>query len=92
MKKLISVVAMGIIFGFCSLSLGSDHMGLYTKPIMTGEVTNNASSGKIERDLMSFYLTPKKAEQSNTLWLETVPEEGNSIVVFGVRLYFDKSS
>jgi len=70
----------------------SDYMGFYTNPIITNEVNNITKNGKLEKELMSFYLTPKKAEQSNTLWLETVPEEGNSIVVFGVRVYFDKRS
>ncbi|MCI0453815.1 MAG: hypothetical protein L0Y68_02325, partial [Candidatus Dadabacteria bacterium] len=39
-----------------------DYMDLYTKPIAKSEVKNETKSGNVEKDLMSFYVSPKKVK------------------------------
>jgi len=86
MKNLIAVTVFGLSLGFSAVSFASDYMDLYTHdPAMT-EVKNEAKGGEIETSPMSFYLSPVKVHDMETL--TTVEETGdeNTLLVFGVRI------
>lgn len=92
MKKLVAIAAMGLLFSFSTFSIASDYMALYTSQVATGNFKNNVDSGKIQKDLMSFYLTPKGTEATDAAWAGNKHQDGNSYMVFGVLVTSDKSS
>jgi len=86
MKKLIAVTVFGLSLGFSAVTLASDYMDLYTNGPAKIEVMSEAKGGEIETSPMSFYLSPVKVHDMETL--TTVEETGdeNSLLVFGVRI------
>jgi hypothetical protein len=92
MRKLVAIAAMGFLLSFSTFSIASDYMALYTSQVATGEVKNNVDGGKIQKDLMSFYLTPKGTEATDAAWTGNTNPDGNSFIVFGVLVTPDKSS
>ena len=92
MKKLATIAATGLLLSFSTFSMASDYMALYTCQPAGGETKNDVDSGKIEKDLMSFYLTPKGTEATDAAWTGNKHHDGNSYMVFSVIVSSDKSS
>jgi len=90
MKKLVAIAALGLILSFSTISIASDYMGFYTNPIITNEVNNITKNGKIERDHMSLYSTPKGTDETTSALGRNTTEDGNSHIVVGVRATIDK--
>jgi hypothetical protein len=86
MKKLIAVTVLGLSLGFSTLSSALDYMDLYTSGPAVNEVKGETKGGEIETSPMSFYLSPVKGHDDETL--TTVEETGdeNTLLVFGVRI------
>jgi hypothetical protein len=88
MKKLITVMTLGITLGFASLSSAADHMGLYTDTPAAKEVKTETRGGEVESNPMSFYLAPAKAyiqHDSSKTAVRTESDE-NTLLVFSVRI------
>ena len=85
MKRLIAFATMGLVLSFSSLSFASDYMTLYTKPIAKSEVRNETIGGRVERDLMSFYTSPKSAGTKTQLVSDQETDDQH-ISAFGVRI------
>ena len=92
MKKLVAIAAMGLLFSFSTFSIASDYMALYTSQVAIGDVKNDVDGGKIQKDLMSFYLAPKSTEATHAAWTGNKHQDGNSYMVFSVLVKSDKSS
>lgn len=92
MKKLVAIAAIGFLFGFSTFSMASDYMALYACQLASGETKDNVDGGKIEKDLMSFYFTPKGTEGTDATWTGNKSNDGKSYIVFGVLVPGDKSS
>jgi hypothetical protein len=92
MKKLAAITAMGLLLSFSTFSIASDYMALYTSQVATGIAKSNVDGGKIQTDLMSFYLTPKGTEETDAAWTGNKHQDGNSYMVFSVIVTSDKSS
>jgi hypothetical protein len=87
MRRLIAITTLGLVLGFSSLSLASDHMSLYTKPAVKSEARNEAKGGNVEKDFTSFYTTPKTANANAPLKADRSAEDDEDyIIVFGVRI------
>ena len=92
MKKLVAIAAIGLLLSFSTFSIASDYMTLYTCQLAGGEIKDNVDGGKIQKDLMSFYLTPKGTEVTDAVWTGNKNHDGNSYMVFSVLVPSDKSS
>ena len=92
MKKLVAIAVMGLLLSFSTFSIASDYMTLYTCELAGGASKDNVDGGKIQEDLMSFYLTPRGTETTNAAWTGNKHHDGNSYMVFSVLIPSDKSS
>jgi hypothetical protein len=92
MRRLIAITAIGFLFGFSTFSIASDYMALYTGQTANSETRDNVDGGKIEKDLMSFYFTPKGTEGTGATWTGTKTPDDGGYIVFGVLVPRDKSS
>jgi hypothetical protein len=86
MKKLIAIASLGLALAFPSLSFASDYMELYTKPLAKDKVKNDIKGGDIERDFISFYISPKNAKPSSSFRAQQETEDRDSYIVFGVEV------
>jgi hypothetical protein len=89
MKKLIAIGALGLALGFPALSFASDYMGwVHTKPVVKSEVKDEIKGGNVEKDFMSFYISPKEANNiATSLRADRKSDDDKDyIVVFGVRI------
>ena len=92
MTKLAAIAAMGLLFSFSTFSMASDYMALYTCQLAGSETKDNVEGGKIQKDLMGFYLTPKGTEVTDAAWTGNQHQNGNGYMVFSVLVASDKSS
>lgn len=83
MRRLIAIATLSLIFSSPSLSFAFDYMDLYTKPIVKSEVNKEINGGSVEKDFMSFYISPKATSPTTSL---TSSRETNDeyLLVFGV--------
>ena len=84
MKSLIAIGTLVLALSFPSFSFASDYMGwLHVKPVV--EIRNEIKGGKVEKDFMSFYTSPKSA---NTPALLTSDQKSDDeyVSAFGVRI------
>ena len=87
MKKLIAVATLGLALGFPSLSFADNYVFGVKTPIVASEVKNEVRGGKVEKDFISFYTTPKTANSGSSLRAgQTSDDDEDHIVVFGVRI------
>ena len=86
MKKLIAVTALGLSLGFSALSFASDYMDLYTGGPAVNEVKSAAKGGEVETSPMSFYLSPVKVHDNETLTRVEGTDDENTLLVFGVGI------
>lgn len=88
MKKLVVTTMLGLALSFPSLSFASDYMDLYTKPIVRSEVKNEIRGGNVEKDFISFYISPKEANNiATSLRADRKSDDDKDyIFVFGVRI------
>ena len=85
MKRSIALVTLGLALSFSSVSLASDYISLYTKPVAKSEVKNEIRGGKLERDFTSFYISPKTANTTASLKSERESDD-QYVFVFGVKI------
>ncbi|HEX3034143.1 MAG TPA: hypothetical protein VHT73_03295 [Thermodesulfobacteriota bacterium] len=86
MKRLFTIATLGLALSFPSLSFAFDYMDLYTKPIVESEARNETNGGNVEKDLMSFYTTPKVANSTESLVTANQKTDNDYISVFGVQI------
>lgn len=86
MKKLIAVTALGLSLGFSALSSASDYMELYTSGPAVSEAKSGTKGGEVETSPMSFYLSPVKGHDDETLTKVVETGDENTLLVFGVRI------
>ena len=86
MKKLIAVTALGLSLGFSALSYASDYMDLYTGGPAVNEVKSETKGGEVETSPMSFYLSPVKVHDNETLTKVEGTDDETTLLVFGVRI------
>ena len=86
MKKLIAVTVLGLSLGFSALSYASDYMDLYTSGPAVNEVKCETKGGEVETSPMSFYLSPVKTHDNETLTTVEETSDENTLLVFGVRI------
>ena len=86
MKKLIAVTAFGLTVGFAALSFASDYMDLYTGGPEVIEVNSETKGGGVETSPMSFYLSPVKVHDSESMTTVEETNDENALLVFGVRI------
>ena len=86
MKKLIAVTVLGLSLGFSALSFASDYMDLYTSGPAVNDVKSETKGGEVETSPMSFYLSPVKGHDNETLTRVEETDDENTILVFGVRI------
>lgn len=84
MKRLIAMATLGLALSFSSVSLASDYMSLYTKPVAKSEVKNEIRGGNLERDFTSFYTSPKTV--NTTASISDQEPDDRYVFVFGVRI------
>jgi hypothetical protein len=89
MKKLIAIATLGLTLSFPCLSFTSDYMVLYTKLVVKSEVKNEIASGKVEKDFMSFYNSPKSGNTPALLIADQKTDDDYVFYrfVFGFRNY-----
>lgn len=92
MNKLIATAVLALAFGFFSLSSASDHMELYTKPVVESEVSDVVKGGDVESDFISFYITPKTADSDASVVSDRDSDDDESYIVFGVRIFEETAS
>jgi hypothetical protein len=86
MKKLLSVTALGLSLGFSVLSFASDYMELYTNGPAVYDLKSESKGGEVETSPMSFYLSPVKGHDYETLTRVGETNDENTLLVFGVRI------
>jgi len=91
MKKLIAIATLGLALGLPSLSFASDSYNAFgvQLPIVKSEARNEIKGGDVEKDLMSFYLSPKEPNRAPSLLRANQKSENDDkdyIIVFGVRI------
>ncbi len=86
MKKLIAVTVIGLSLGFSALSFASDYMDLYTSGPAVNEVKSETKGGEVETSPMSFYLSPVKVYDNETLTTVEEADDETTLLVFGVRI------
>ena len=86
MKKLIAVTALGLSLGFSALSFASDYMDLYTSGPEVNEVKGETKGGEVETSPMSFYLSPVKVHDNETLTKVEETDDEKTLLVFGVGI------
>jgi hypothetical protein len=87
MKKLIAIGTLGLALSFPSLSFASDYMGwLHAKPIVKSEIRNEIKGGKVEKDFMSFYTSPRTSNTTDSLVTADQKSDDEYISVFGVQI------
>ena len=86
MKKLIAVTVIGLSLGFSALSFASDYMDLYTNGPAVCELRSETKGGDVETSPMSFYLSPVKTHDNETLTTVEETSDENTLLVFGVRI------
>ena len=86
MKKLIAVTVFGLSLCFSALSFASDYMDLYTNGPAVCELKNETKGGEVETSPMSFYLSPVKTHDNETLTTVEETSDENTLLVFGVRI------
>ena len=86
MKKLAAIATLGLGLSIPQLSLASDYMDFYTKPIATSEVGSKVNGGNVEKDFTSFYTTHKTRNKTASLSPEQDSDDEGSYIVFGVRV------
>ena len=68
-----------------------DYMDLYTKPMAKSEVKNEIKGGNVDKELMSFYISPKTANTTASLTADQKSvEDKDYIIVFGVQISRNK--
>ena len=92
MKKLITIVTLGLALGLPSLSFASDYMALYTRPVVASEVKNEIKGGNVEKDFTSFYISPKEWSTETSFRAEQESEDRDTYIVFGVEILLDSRS
>ncbi len=86
MRRLVTIATLGLALSFSSATFASDYMALYTKPEVKSEVRNDIKGGNVERNLMSFYTSPKEGSATaSPVTGEQKADEGY-ISVFGVQI------
>jgi hypothetical protein len=85
MRRLATIATLGLALSFSSLSFASDYMDLYTRPIAKSEVKDEAKGGNVERDFMSFYISPRSVNTSGPLTAYQKSDD-EYISVFGVQI------
>ena len=83
MKKLITVTALGLSLGFSALSYASDYMDLYTGGPAVNEVKSETKGGEVETNPMSFYLSPVKVHDNESLTRVVGTDDEKALFVFG---------
>ncbi len=64
-----------------------DYMDLYTKPAAKSKVKNEIKGQSVEKDFMSFYISPKTVNTTTLLKGDYKSDEDKDyIIVFGVRV------
>ena len=86
MKKLITVTALGLSLGFSALSYASDYMDLYTGGPAVNEVKSETKGGEVETNPMSFYLSPVKVHDNESLTRVEGTDDEKALFVFGVGI------
>ncbi len=86
MKKLVALATLGLVLSIPQLSLASDYMNLYAKPIVKSAVRSKVNGGSVEKDFTSFYITPKTTDVTDSILSEQEPDDDNNYIVFGVRV------
>lgn len=86
MRRLVTIVTLGLAIGFSSVTFASDYMDLYTKPIVRSEVKGETKGGNVEGSPMSFYTSPKEWSVTDSPATgERKADEGH-LSVFGVQI------
>ena len=85
MKRLLAITILGLALSYPSLSFAFDHMDLYTKPVVKNEVNGQTKGGSLEKDLMSFYTSPKLANTPTSLIADQRSDD-EYISIFGVQV------
>jgi hypothetical protein len=87
MKRLITITTLGLAIGFSSLSFALDNYNVFGVqiPLVRSEVRNETKGGDVERDYMSFYITPKTVNVGAPLKADQKTDD-EYISVFGVQV------
>lgn len=93
MKRLITVAVLALLLGSTSLSF-ADSINVFgvSLPIEKSEVRNEAKGGEVEKDFISFYVTPKTAGDDVAALKGQESDEDNDYIVFGVKVNADSRS
>lgn len=92
MKRLIAIATLGLALSFPSFSYADSYIFGVRTPIVKTEVKNEVKGGMVEKDFISFYLSPKEANTETSLMTEQEVNEDNSYIVFGVRVPINTKS
>ena len=86
MRKLLAMAAFSLALGLPSVSFAEIYAFGVKTPVVKSEVNNQAKGGKVEKDFISFYISPKgESVESNSTFSDNASED-DSFTVFGVRL------
>jgi hypothetical protein len=83
-KKLIATVLL--IPSFSTLSFAQGYIFGVKTPIEQRAVNDEIKGGQVEKDFISFYLSPKETGKSSPFRAYNDAEDRDSYVVFGVRV------
>jgi hypothetical protein len=85
MKSLIAIGTLVLALSFPSFSFASDYMGwLHVKPVV--EIRNEIKGGKVEKDFMGFYTSPRTVNTTDSLITADQKSDDEYISVFGVQI------
>lgn len=86
MRKLLAIAALSLALGLPSISYADTYAFGVKTPVVKSEVNNQAKGGKIEKDFISFYISPKGESVESSSKVSGNSSEDGAFTVFGVRL------
>ncbi|MEQ9619882.1 MAG: hypothetical protein RIG61_12015 [Deltaproteobacteria bacterium] len=86
MRKLLAIAALSLALVLPSVSFADIHAFGVKTPVVKSEVSSQAKGGKVEKDFISFYISPKGESVESNSKVSDNSSEDDSFTVFGVRL------
>lgn len=94
MKQLLTAAVLTVLLSSPVISFASDSNNSFgvKHPIVKSDVKDDVRGEVVETDFISFYKTPKTAENAISLSRDLESNDDDSYIVFGVRISPDENS
>ena len=86
MRKLLAIATLSLALLSPSLSFADVNVFGVQTPIAKNEVSDQAKGGNVEKDFISFYISPKGENIENDSKQTNNSSEEDGLIVFGVSI------